>query len=148
MRRVDGYPLWLGNAGDVRQPSELLAAGIAAVVDLAVYEAQAVLPRELVLCRFPLVDGAGNPAWLVRMAAETVAALMRAGVSTLVACSAGMSRTPAIAAAGLALATGRSPVEALAIVTRTGPADVSPALWAEVVSMISAETNADDDSAN
>ena len=114
----------------------MLGAGIGAVVDLAVNEAPATLPRELVYCRFPLVDGSENPRWLLRAAAETVAALLRANVPTLVYCGAGMSRTPAIAAAGLALAIGSSLTEALALVCNTGVADVSPALWADVQSAI------------
>jgi hypothetical protein len=47
-----------------------------------------------------------------------------------------MSRTPAIAAAGLILATGRTPDEALALACGDSPADVSPALWAEVQAAI------------
>ena len=34
------------------------------------------LPRELAYCRFPLIDGPGNPSWLVRAAVETVAYLV------------------------------------------------------------------------
>jgi hypothetical protein len=47
------------------------------------------LTRELVYCRFPLVDGAGNPPWLLRAAVETVAGFVRAGVPTLVFCGPG-----------------------------------------------------------
>ena len=136
MRQVEGYPLWLGNVGDVRDIPALLMAGVGAVVDLAVNESPAILPREIVYCRFPLTDGADNPTWLLRAATETVAALLRSNVPTLIYCGAGMSRTPAIAAAGLALATGSSPAEALAVVCNTGIADVSPALWADVQSVL------------
>src|SRR5262245_49266571 len=68
MRQVPGRALWLGNAGDLRDARALLAAGIAAVVELADSEPLAVLPRELVRCRFPLSDGGDNPLWLVRLA--------------------------------------------------------------------------------
>jgi protein-tyrosine phosphatase len=135
MRRIPGYPLFLGNVGDIRNAS-LIIANVGAVIDLAGNEAPATLARDLVYCRFPIVDGAGNPPWLLRGAAEAVAALIRAGVPTLVYCGAGMSRTPAIAAAGLALATGLTPGEALTQVCGDGPADVSPALWADVRSVV------------
>jgi protein-tyrosine phosphatase len=136
MRRIEDLPLWVGNVGDVRDPSALVAAGVAAVVDLAVNETPANLPRDIVHCRFPLVDGGGNPAWLLRAAAETVSSFLRAGVPTLVYCGGGMSRTPAIAAAGLALSSGRAPADALTVVARRGAADVSPALWADVQAAI------------
>jgi protein-tyrosine phosphatase len=136
MRKINGYHLYLGNLSDARNAASLNAADIGAVVDLAVNEAPAALPRELVHCRYPIVDGAGNPIWLLRAAAETVSALIRSGVPALIYCGAGMSRTPAIAAAGLILATGRTPDEALALACGDSPADVSPALWAEVQAAI------------
>ena len=34
MRKVAGYSLWLGHAGDVRDPAGLLAAGVQAVVSV------------------------------------------------------------------------------------------------------------------
>jgi hypothetical protein len=43
-----------------------------------------------------------------------------------------MSRTPAVAGAAVALAQGRPLAEGLEFVTKAGPADVSPALWAEI----------------
>jgi hypothetical protein len=132
VRQIDGYPLWLGNVGDVRNPQALIAMGIGAVIDLTVNEPPASLPHEFVHCRFPLMDGADNPAWLIRAAAETVATLLKADVRTLIYCGAGMSRTPAVAAAGLSIVAGISPTEALARLCATGVADVSPALWADV----------------
>ncbi|TWU28531.1 dual specificity protein phosphatase family protein [Bythopirellula polymerisocia] len=136
MRQVEGYPLCLGNVSDVRNPQSLLTAGIGAVVDLAANESPEPLPRELVHCRFPLIDGAENPAWLLRNAVHTVAALLRADVQTLVYCGAGMSRTPAIAAAALIVAAGCSPAEALACVAGERASDVSPALWDDVQSAL------------
>lgn len=132
MRQVPGYALWLGHAGNTRDLRALHAAGISAVVDLAVEEPIASLTREFVYCRFPLIDGAGNPRWLLRVAVETVAHLLRGGVPTLVSCGAGMSRTPAVAGAALALVRGCSPVEGLTLVSRSGVADVLPALWADI----------------
>jgi hypothetical protein len=132
MRLVAGYPLWLGNVGDAWDLAGILAADIRAVVDLALNEKPVTLSRELVYCRFPLLDGAGNSPGLLRAAVQTVAMLFRCGIPTLVYCGAGMSRSPAVAAAALAQLSGCSLTDALSAVTAGGPADVSPALWAEL----------------
>lgn len=128
MRQVVGRLLWLGNAGDLRDPRTIMAAGVEAVVELADSEQLAVLPRELVRCRFPLSDGGDNPPWLLRLAVDSVAALLRASVPVLVCCSAGMSRSVCIAAAGLALAKVYPFVEALRVASGSGPVDISPGL--------------------
>jgi protein-tyrosine phosphatase len=132
LRQVSGQSLWLGHVGDLRDPRAVLAASIEAVVELADSEQMAILPRELVRCRFPLSDGGINPPWLLRMAADSVAALLQAGVPTLVCCASGMCRSVLIAAGGLAVAEGRSLDEALAAVVGSGPADVSPGLLAQL----------------
>lgn len=132
MRQVAGRALWLGNAGDLRDARAVMAAGVEAVVEVADGDQLAVLPRELVRCRFPLSDGGDNPPWLLRLAAETVAALLRAGVPILVCCSAGMSRSVCVAAGGVALAEGCSLAAALSAVVGSGPADVSPGLLVQL----------------
>ncbi len=136
MRRIPGYPLWLGHVGDARDLGGLMSVGILAVVDLAMDEPPVPLTRELVYCRFPLIDGSGNPRWLLRVAIETVASLMRACVPTFVYCSVGMSRTPSIAGAAIALVRNCTATEGLAIVVETGAADISPALWLEIEAAI------------
>ncbi len=110
----------------------LWAAGIAAVVDLAGNEPAAQLARELTYCRFPLVDGEGNPPWLLRAAVDAVAGLLQAKVPTLVCCSAGMSRSLLVAGAAVARLQGRSLAEGLAAVACSGPADVSRGLLADL----------------
>jgi protein-tyrosine phosphatase len=110
----------------------VLDAGILAVVTVALSEPPPSLPQEIVYCRFPLVDGADNPEWLLRAAVETVAGLLRSGTPTLVHCSAGISRSPAVGAAALALAIGCSFAEGLLAVMQSGPADISPGLWAAI----------------
>lgn len=132
MRPVPGYSLWLGHVGDVRDLQSLHAAGILAIVDLALNEPPASVTRELVYCRFPLIDGTGNPRWLLRTAIETVAYLLRSETPTLVYCGAGMSRSPCIAAAAIARVRGCSAAEGLAIALQSAAADVSPGLWAEI----------------
>ena len=140
MRAIESYSLWIGNAGDVRSVAELMEAGILAVVDLAANEPVASLPREFVYCRFPLLDGTGNERWLLRAAISTISEFLRDNVPTLVACSAGMSRSPALAAAAIARVSGRDPHECLLACVASGPADVSPALWNEVVVILRSST--------
>lgn len=130
MRRVAELPLWIGTARDARDIRGVLDLGIEAVIDLAMDEPPVPTTRQLVYLRFPLVDGEGNPAWLLRLAVDAVAGLLMAGVPTLVACSAGASRSPVIAAVAIAKWEGIRPEEAL---TRIGHGDVSPALWREVM---------------
>jgi protein-tyrosine phosphatase len=137
MRQVAGRALWLGNAGDLRDARAVLAAGIMAVVELADSEQLAVFPREIIRCRFPLSDGGDNPPWLLRLAAESVAALLRAGAPVLVCCSAGMSRSVGVAAAGVALAEGQPLAESLSAVARSGPVDVSPGLLVQLQQSLS-----------
>ncbi len=133
MRQVEGRQLWIGHAGDLRDPRAILDAGIAAVVELADSEPHAVLPRDLIRCRFPLSDDANNPPWLIRLAINSVATLLEAGVPVLVCCSAGMSRSVCAAAAGLASAEKMSFDDALKVVVGTGPADVAPGFYSQMV---------------
>ncbi|QEL13196.1 protein-tyrosine phosphatase family protein [Limnoglobus roseus] len=132
MRQVSGRPLWVGNAGDLWDARTVLDAGITSVVEVADIEPFADLPRDLVRCRFPLSDGGENPPWLLRLAAESVAAFLRAGVPVLVCCSAGMSRSVCVAAGGLALVERCPLAAALLAVVGSGPADVSPGLFLQM----------------
>lgn len=131
MRRVGEYPLWVGTARDARDLRAVLDAGIEAVVDLATEEPPVQPTRELACLRLPLVDGSGNPPWLLRLAVDAVAGLVRAKVPTLVACGAGMSRSPCVAAAAVAAVEGRPLAGVLAGLPK--PADVSPALLKDVL---------------
>jgi hypothetical protein len=88
--------------------------------------------REWVYFRLPLLDGAGNPPWLVRAAIRTVTGLLQTRTPAIVYGSGGMSRSPCIAAAGLALATGAPATACLPEVIRGAPADVSGLLWEAV----------------
>jgi len=140
MRRIAGYSLWVGHLGDARDRERLEATGIVAVVDLALNVTPVTLPRELTHCRFPLIDGPGNPPWLLRAAVETVAGLLRGNVSTLVYCGAGMSRSPCIAGAAIARVRCCSLAEGLALVLESGRSDVSPGLWIDVQAMCDEES--------
>ncbi len=132
MREVVPEILWLGHAHDTRGLSHLLDLGIEAVVDLAIEETPPKLTRELVYCRFPLNDGAGNPPLILRAAVETVCSLLAKGVLTFVFCGAGMSRSPCNVAAALALHNGVDQDQTLQELVAGQPHDVSPPLWADV----------------
>jgi len=129
MRQLSPHPLWLGHVGSARDLRVVLDVGIAALVDLAAAEPPPPLTRDLVYCRFPLVDGPDNAPWLLRLAVDTTVALLRAGTPTLVFCGAGLSRSPAVAAAAVALVSGRPPDDCLADLAETGPHDVAPGFW-------------------
>ena len=132
MRNVFSELLYVGNAMDARDLRSIYDNGIRAVVDLAINERPAQLAREIVYCRYPLHDGDGNQDVLITLAVRTIVTLIRDSTPTLVACSAGMSRAPTIAAASLALHTGRDPDECLLQVISNAPNDVSPILWEHV----------------
>jgi protein-tyrosine phosphatase len=133
MRPILPNQLWIGNAGDCRDAGFLLRAGVAAVINLAAEEPSPNLPRSMVYCHFPLVDGAQDDPTILRVAIQTVATLLKSQVPTLVYCGAGMSRSPAIVAAALSIVQGGRPEEKLKQVVAGHPHDVSPQLWEAVM---------------
>ncbi len=132
MRKIIPDRLWLGNAADARDLEGVLEAGIVAMVDLAMEELTPVLPRSTVYCRFPVVDGEPGNRQVLSMAIETVVSLLEKRIPTLVFCRAGMSRSPSVVAAALAIVNGGSPEQRLAEVVAGKPHDVSPLFWAAV----------------
>lgn len=132
MREIRSKLLWIGGAGDLCDPQFLLDSGVSAVVDLAGEEAAARLPRELIYCRFPLLDGDGNDARILGMAVKTVTALFQAKIPSLVACSAGASRSPAITAYAMAVASDQSPTELLREIAAVRPVAVNGFLWKQL----------------
>jgi hypothetical protein len=111
-------------------------AGIKALVELAAEEPPSQPPRELIYCRFPLLDGTGNERQLLDLAISSVANLLERKVPTLVACGRGLSRSPAVAAAALALIYQEPPGECLKRVAQHCHSDVSPGLWSEIASYL------------
>ncbi len=124
--------LWLGHAFDVREPRPLFDAGISAVVDVAYEEAPATLPRQLIYLRFPLNDGGGNELSTLRLVVQTVVELMHSNIRTIVACSAGMSRSPTIAAFSLACYLGITPEAALERIAALKALEIKRQLWNDV----------------
>lgn len=137
MRAIGQSPLWIGTARDARDLHALSRHEIAAVIDLAMEEPPATLPRETTYCRLPLLDGAGNSPAALRRTAELVRSFLDEQTPFLVACSGGMSRAPAMAAAGWALARGMPLAEALQVVCAGGPCDIHPGLLADLQQLFS-----------
>lgn len=135
MREIYADRLWTANAREARTPSDLFEAGIAAVVDVAYEESPAQLPRQLIHCRFPIVDGAGNDPTLLRLALLTTVELLKSGMPSIVACSAGMSRSPAIAICALAVYLAQSPDSVLASVNEKLSFELHGGLWTDVCEM-------------
>lgn len=125
--------LWLGNAADGRDYRAALDAGVEAIVQLAAEEAPLQPPRDLIYCRFPIVDGPGNSPDFLNLAVTTVANLIEKRVPLLLCCSFGLSRSPAIAAAAMALGHQESAEDCLLRITRDFPADVAPGLWNDLL---------------
>jgi hypothetical protein len=132
MNQIEPYPVWIGHGGEGHNFGHLFEKGIEAVVELAVEEPSFPPRRDMIACRFPLIDGAGNPPHMLALAIQTVAALITAQVPLLVCCGAGMSRAPAIVAGALAALEHAPPEQCLKRVTRHHPSDVSPVLWGEI----------------
>ena len=72
MRDILPNQLWIGNAGDGRDVGHLLRAGVVAVINLAAEEPSPNLPRSLIYCHFPLVDGPQDDEGVLDMAIQTV----------------------------------------------------------------------------
>ena len=136
MRQVPNTTCWIGNARDYGAHRELFDRGIEAVVQLAAEEPVIATPRELMCFRLPLLDGAGNDPARLKLAINVVAQLIAAGIPTLVSCSAGMSRSPAIVAAALAQVEQADVGEVLLRVIADGPREVSAALWREILQLV------------
>ena len=140
------YPdlLWLGHALDVREPQGLFDVGINAVVDVAYDEPPAQLPRQLTYCRFPLVDGGGNNLELLALSVRTTVALLQAGTKTIVACSAGMSRSPTVASFALAIYLGQDAQDVVAEIAKSKQLELNPEFWSDVSKSLSREDLAEE----
>jgi len=136
MNQIKPYPLWIGHAGDSRDLRPALDAGIQALVELSREERPAGPPRDLIYCRFPLLDGVGNDENLLNLAINTLVSLVKMRVPTLLCCDYGLSRAPAVAAAALALVYHESLEDCLRHIAQEHRSDVSPGLWSEITHLI------------
>jgi hypothetical protein len=133
MQCVIDNTLWIGNASEARDIPSLIDQDFNAIVDLAVEAPPAVLTRELTYLRFPIYDGIGNDKKVLASAIQTIAFMLsQEGNKIAVCCSMGMSRSPSIVAAALALIKNQSAEDSLTRVTKKVVCDISPGLWSEV----------------
>jgi len=138
MREVIPDTLWIGNALEARDVKRVLDLQLQAVIDLAMEEPPIQFTREVVYCRFPLIDGPDNSTAVLKVAIDTTAKFLATKIPTLVACGAGMSRAPAIVAAAIALSERLSLTDALQKVTKDQPHDVSAGLLADIATLVQA----------
>lgn len=136
MREIIPSLLWVGNALDARDLKTVFGQQIRAIIDLAREESPVSAARELVYCRFPFVDGQGNSPAIIESAISAAVRLVTAKVPTLISCGGGMSRSPAIAAAVMAQIDAIGPEEAIKRVAASGPHDVAPLFWSEVIDVL------------
>lgn len=136
MHKLEPYSLWLGSVVDAWDLATVHRAEIQSIVDLASNELPIKLTRDLTYCRFPIVDGIGNNRAQLRLAIDTLEALLRAEIPTLVFCSAGMSRSPAVAAAAISRITGQPLVDCLTQITAGHAHDVAPGFICDIQSVL------------
>jgi protein-tyrosine phosphatase len=132
LTKVEDY-LWVGNAADGRDINLVCQAQFDVVVDLAIEEPPICLPRELSYFRIPLEDGGEDDLRRVISAIRTIAFSITQEMNTLVCCSAGLSRSPAIAAAAIAIKFAKNLDQSLREVASAKRCDVTPMLWRSVV---------------
>jgi hypothetical protein len=138
MNQIVPHRLWLGHAYEGREYRQLFDAGIRALVEVAAEEPPSQPPRELIYQRFPLIDGGGNDSEMLYLAVESVVTLLRRRMPTLVCCSYGLSRAPAVAAVALATLYREPPEVWLQRVAEHHRSDVAPGLWNELIGMLTA----------
>lgn len=129
MIEIPPSSLWLGNMIDARDPVALFDSEIKAVVDLAYEEKPAQLPRQLIYCRYPLIDGGGNDESILVHAMQCVLSFLKSETKVLVACSAGMSRSPTIAAFALSAFLKVDPQEVVEKIGQSKGLEINGALW-------------------
>jgi hypothetical protein len=133
MRKVEEGCLWIGNASDARNFAQLYESSVQAVVDLALEERLEPPPRDLIYLRHPLRDGGGDSPAQLRTAVASVGRLLIEGIPALVACGAGMSRSPSVAVVAIAMHRQERAEDRLQRVVAHGPRDVSPLFWQEII---------------
>src|SRR5262249_36568436 len=116
-----------------RNAALLIEQDFNVVIDLALNEPPAVLPRDFVYLRFPIVDGGGNDQDILAAAIKTIVLLMELGEFKIaVCCGAGLSRSPGIAAAAIAMARNQDAEQTLAELALQMRCDVSSTLWSDI----------------
>ena len=95
--------LFVGTATDATDESTLRAHEIEVIVSLTATSPAGNVPAELTLVEIPMMDGPQNSQEAFETAVAAVGSRLATGEKTLLHCSAGASRSPAVAATALAL---------------------------------------------
>jgi protein-tyrosine phosphatase len=121
--------LFVGTAADATDESTLNAHDISVIISVTATSHAGNAPAEVTLIEVPMMDGPQNSQDAFETAVAAVMSRLAAGDRILPHCSAGASRSPAVAAAALALHTD-SELEAAVqqVLTRRPAADPHDAL--------------------
>ena len=137
MLNIPNTNVWLGNSVDLRDIPGMLNMGVTAIIDLAIEEPFPKMPRTTNYCRFALTDDGDNNPATVRAAILSASAFIQEGHVTAICCNAGLNRSPSIAAASLALITGKTPIQCIELLATVKHLDVNPALWNQIIGILS-----------
>ncbi len=136
MLNIPNSDIWLGNTSDLRDIRSVLKHGVTAIIDLAIEDPLPTIPRATTYCRFMITDdGENNPA-NIHAAILAASAFVSGGHVAAICCSAGLSRSPSIAAATMSYISGDSPTATLELVSAVKHIDVNPAFWNQVVDVL------------
>ncbi|MEF8778104.1 MAG: dual specificity protein phosphatase [Natronomonas sp.] len=100
--------LFVGSIEDVEDRSLLDEHRISAIISLTHAEPETGFPADVAVVRIPMMDGPRNEYQTFVRAVEEVLTRWEIGNRVLVHCSAGASRSPAVAATALSLSTDRT----------------------------------------
>ncbi len=137
MHEIHPNLLWIGHAFDIREPRALFDAGITAAIDVAYEEPPAQIPRQLMYCRFPLLDGGGNDPRILLQTLRVATDLLQLDMRTIITCSAGMSRSPTVAAFALAHHLNELPDVVIARIADIKSLELKPELWTQMLAVFS-----------
>ncbi len=102
--------LYVGSIEDAGDQSLLERRRISVILSLTHTEPDPGFPSAVTVVRFPMLDGPRNDRETFARAVSEAVTRWEAGNRVLIHCSAGASRSPAVAAAAISLSTDR-PVE-------------------------------------
>jgi protein-tyrosine phosphatase len=128
--------LYVGSIEDAGDRSLLAEHRISVIVSLTHAKPETGFPPALTVVRFPMMDGPQNDHQTFLEAVDGALTRWEAGDRVLVHCSAGASRSPAVAATVVSLSTDRTPEAAFRqLKERRAVVDPHEALLRQAVSV-------------
>jgi len=130
--------LYVGTDDDAADAAALRERGVTTVVSLT-HRTPEPTPDGVAVVEAPMLDGPRNDRGAFAEAVSAVRTALDDGETVLVHCAAGASRSPAVAAAALALHEDRSLEDAFEqVAARRDAADPHPALVRQAVHVLDA----------